>query len=657
MAYYVTLAAFFAASFFPEGRVWGINWWAYHPLWLRLALLAVGGIVPIILHLWLRNKADADLEISSRTYWLVTITVSVMLVALFWILRSRTHFLGDGYTLISLMASEQPLVKMRNLGGTILPLLVTNLLGGKTEANVELAYQLVSVGSGVLFLVLAIWSARKLFDNRTTQLLWTGLLITGGYTLQFFGYVENYAVFLVGVALFCIVGMLAAQDRLNRWWIVPASALAVFLHIFGAVFLPAAAYILVRETNISGRFHRMSTASKWLLVFVGALIAAIVFMVEYRSSVYFQTALMPPITNVFTFDGYTLLSRRHILDYSNLLLLLCPGLLVLAVCLPWGSWRKTLKSPVIVFLILGSVGGLTADFIFEPKLGMARDWDLFSYAGIPVVMLLTSFALKLGLRRPLPMILGLPLLAFSTVATRAWVITEPDLGVSQFKTYFALDPIKTRPGLFALRQYYWNIGDSTLAYATDSLRARLFPEENMAKLGQQLFNRGMLAQGKQVLDRAMQTNPTYPDTWLGYALYYIYVRQFDSAKYYLHVADGLNPYSPSVAAEYGRLYYFQGDWKKAEEYWLLATDLNADFDIGLYNLAQLYLGRGDTTKYESFLTQSTERKWATWETAKELADFLAAKGSIEKARQYYALALSKGMDSSKFEMPVSSHRR
>jgi hypothetical protein len=37
-AYYTVLVAFLAASFFPQYRLWGVNWWAYFPGYVPFVL-------------------------------------------------------------------------------------------------------------------------------------------------------------------------------------------------------------------------------------------------------------------------------------------------------------------------------------------------------------------------------------------------------------------------------------------------------------------------------------------------------------------------------------------------------------------------------------------------------------------------------------------
>ncbi|MCK4461804.1 MAG: hypothetical protein KAW46_08355 [candidate division Zixibacteria bacterium] len=63
-AYYLTLVAFLVASYFPEHRVWGFNWWAYYPSWVPWGLFGLGVIAPIIVQvIWRWFEYDSHEEV------------------------------------------------------------------------------------------------------------------------------------------------------------------------------------------------------------------------------------------------------------------------------------------------------------------------------------------------------------------------------------------------------------------------------------------------------------------------------------------------------------------------------------------------------------------------------------------------------------------
>lgn len=386
IAYYLTLAAIFLASTFPTYRVWGLNWWAYFPLWVRIGLLAVGLVMPLVIDRVLnRLLSDRD-DISARTYrWLVG-GFAVVMIALFYLLRARTYFLGDGYQLLSTLGSENPFIRPRNLGGMLIQHAIFKLLNGEGEPGALLAYQTVSIAAGISFIGITIWAATRLISQYMERFLFVLLTCTGGYALMFFGYVENYSFFVVLVAAFCLLSLLIIDKKVGRLWIIPLLAVASIFHIFGVVLTLPTLYLLLYDTALWDKLSRWPAQYKILLSVLVLGILGTVFAYSYTTSWFFRLSLLPLWRNTFTVEGYTLFSTAHLVDFLNLVLLLFPGLLVIAVALFHG-WRLTGASwfsIVSIALIAFSCAGTA--FVFDPKLGMPRDWDLFSFAGVPLIL-------------------------------------------------------------------------------------------------------------------------------------------------------------------------------------------------------------------------------------------------------------------------------
>jgi len=155
-AYYATLVAFLVASFFPEQRVWGFNWWAYYPDWVRWGLFGLGVAIPLLVHfhrnrlqaIWDREYSESHRPMNAAA---TVVAVALVLPVLFYLLRSTTFFLGDGYIYLSLLAHEVPLVKYRNLGEALAHIGLKQLLGLKGESGALITFQIISIAAGVLF--------------------------------------------------------------------------------------------------------------------------------------------------------------------------------------------------------------------------------------------------------------------------------------------------------------------------------------------------------------------------------------------------------------------------------------------------------------------------------------------------------------------------
>ncbi len=84
---------------------------------------------------------------------------------------------------------------------------------------------------------------------------------------------------------------------------------------------------------------------------------------------------------------YSLISWPHLLDIVNQLLLLSP-LLPLLIVLSIKYIPRVLRHKETIFLSLAATGSLIFLFIIDPKLTLARDWDLFSNSACALSILL-----------------------------------------------------------------------------------------------------------------------------------------------------------------------------------------------------------------------------------------------------------------------------
>ena len=96
-AYSLTIAAFYAASFFPEARLWGVNWPGFFGWYGPIALLVVALVIQQIVT-WAQKT---DSPASGRRAYAPWAAITVVLFTLaFVVFRGRTHFLGDGYQIL-----------------------------------------------------------------------------------------------------------------------------------------------------------------------------------------------------------------------------------------------------------------------------------------------------------------------------------------------------------------------------------------------------------------------------------------------------------------------------------------------------------------------------------------------------------------------------
>jgi tetratricopeptide (TPR) repeat protein len=609
VAYYVTLAAFFVASFYPQYRVWGISWWAYFPLWVKFGLLAIGAVAPFAADRLIDKLLAGRDDITPKTYrWLVG-GFAVTMVSLFYLLRARTHFLGDGYTLLRLLGSENPFIKPRNFGGTIFQHWVLKLLGGKAEADALIAYQVVSFLSGILFFAVALWLAAKLFQTKLNRLLFILTMGSGGFVLLFFGYVENYSLFVVSVFGYTGVAYLATRGTVSRLWILLAQGAAVFLHIFGVVFIPATIAVLIANSRFSTWARNSKRRVQMMLVLVLLVVATAGFTFAFQKSFFFRLAILPLLNNEFTVEHYTLFSLPHLIDILNLLLVIFPGLFVGLVALSKGKtsvrWLSTIELPVA----LSVAGSLGAAMLFAPGLGMPRDWDLFALSGIPLLASIVYLLLTSRSDGGIKVVLAISMLGMLSLLPRAITFASPKLAVKHVEAYTNLDVAKSASTRFLLYKHYVQIGEPREAARIDSAWTRLDPDSYLMNAA---IENGTVADSVNlmpILRRCTKRNPLNWTAWGNIGVLALRQKAFDSALYYLQVSDGLNPYNPATNLNLGYALFNLKDYTKAERHLQEALHLDSTLltTSVLLLFADLYRESNQESKYVQTFGQIADR--------------------------------------------------
>ena len=574
-AYALSVAMIAVSAFFLDQRVWGFYWYGFFGekgIMLALLLAVLGPLAALRLPAGFRRKQDPYLD-SPRTYLLWILIISSILLSLFVIFSSRTHFLGDGFQLLVRLAEGTSPIRPWNPGIYWIQNLLYGVLGGDGRAAALLTFQLISYISGVLFLLVSAWSAWRIFETNADRLLFFLGLVSGGYMLVFFGYVENYPLFLLCVISFTLLGVLAARQKCSRWLVLLPIAVALPLHPFSVALFAPAVFVLSQGTAFGGWVNSRPLWLKLVAVTVFVLISVVVFEYFYRTNYFFRFAIVPFVQYRFTIEGYSMFSAKHLVDYMNLLWQLLPGLLVGAVLAIRA--RSLIKSPEYLFLSLFIAGSLGIAFLFDPKLGMPRDWDMFCFAGVPltVAVLLAALDVRVRAASTVRGAILMTALGFIILAPRVTVQAIPDAGVAMFDRYSDLDVFKNVGGRFLLLKYLDEKGmvqEATRRRYANTKTARF---EKWDADAQALMRKGDYLAATKLYHQALDVYPVYHNAWTNLGVCYFQRGQYDSSIACLRIADGLNPFSVNVFHYLALSLYASGHDREAERYWLKAREL------------------------------------------------------------------------------------
>jgi tetratricopeptide (TPR) repeat protein len=634
VSYYAVLGFLALALLFPDARLWSGTSLAQLPFLFQIVWLLLAALVPLPLNWWLKNQPDNPAEpvtaIRTETILLGALLVIAICMVLF---KGETHLLGDGRQMIANLAKANPNYRAREIGAEYLALGLKSLVGDGTTASAQLVYQLISWITGILFMLSALFFVIKSGRELTARLFYFLILCSGGYMLLFFGYVENYPIFALSVLWFCLAGILIAEDKLNRWIILIPTALALLAHVLAVTLIPAAVYLLFRPTAIGQKLSGFSLRLKSLLGLIAALIAVIALMLWAGHDLYVRLAIIPILADRFTLAGYTLFSPAHLLDYANLLLILLPGIPV-AVFVIFRPVRKSLsRTPAAIFLAIVTLCSLAALFLLDPKLGMARDWDLFAFAGIPILLLsLVCIVNETNSRRYTVAAMTLILAAnLVYLIPRIIVQHSPAMGASYAERCMLLDRQKNRTSLATLQTYYVETNDTAGIQRIQSIRNSSFPQENLVARAQSLTLANKLPEARTALDSAYAVDPTYSEYWTGLAVYYLHTRTYDSALAALTYSDGLNPNNP-YALQY--MAYAQiGLGKTADAKQLLQRTIAIDSTspVPLWRLARIYSDEGNRQAYLTLVTKASSLPMAAPPLIRETVTELVKERDLDAA--------------------------
>jgi cytochrome c-type biogenesis protein CcmH/NrfG len=380
------------AAFLPGPLLWGASHLAYAPLFARLLVPLLGvAILWTPLGHWAAARAGrlGALLLSKPAVAYGVVPLAAM--ALFWLLRTRLHFLGDGWLLGELVH-----LRVRFHGFDFLDYLLHarlyGWLGLQSEPAAFRLFAVVSVLAGGFYVAAAAWSARKLDDTPAGRLLLFALLLCASPVQMFMGYVECYARLAVLLLVFLTLLTLYYRGRVSLVAPAGAFALALAVHLDALILSPLLIAPLLWPP--AGRRAPRSRRALQIAVPVlaGAALAAGLLLLAGYNARWFRIDFIEKRTDhpllLPLSDG--LLSWRHWKDFANLLWLLAavPLAMILARLPGWlrrggGGPRREGGGPrnarLAAALMLGGCAWVALwMLLLHLRLGVARDWDLFA---------------------------------------------------------------------------------------------------------------------------------------------------------------------------------------------------------------------------------------------------------------------------------------
>lgn len=366
-----------AGAYLPGPRAWGFNHLAYLPVWVRAlwGVAALALLVPqtraALSRVW---QAAPDFVFRG---WLGALAVALVLSAVFWLLRARAFFMGDGYLVGELVERKIPFRGFDAMD-YLAHYELYHWTAGFTKLGSFTFYQILSVIAGALFVVGVAALARRLDWEPWRQLFVFGLAVTSGLSVLFCGYVESYTYLYLWITVYLFTAVLVLEGRASLWVASLFYGCAVSSHLTGVFSGLPLLYLALRAPVGSAWRRWIEAAVPALLVFSLAVAAHYAagyneawFRRDFLDNRHAQSLWVP-------WTGYAgFFSPYHWKDMVNLVLISTP----VAAALVLARLRTIVRGrtdPRVQLLGLQILATVAVGIALDRKLGGARDWDLLA---------------------------------------------------------------------------------------------------------------------------------------------------------------------------------------------------------------------------------------------------------------------------------------
>jgi tetratricopeptide (TPR) repeat protein len=496
------------AAMLKLGAAWGLN----HPQYIGDTLGYLLGFLIIAL----AALAFTPKPLERATTWLagrlwngaiwLKAGIAAVFTAIFFLFRVSTAFLGDGWFLLNIFGRNE-----QYTADLIKPLSVwaikqsQQLLGGYTFETSLLTFQTFSIVAGFFVVYNLITIAGLITESIKGRLFALGTLLFSGWMLLFCGYIEYYPILWLAASFFIKQAIKCAQGNARAWSVWLPFLIAVTIHAQALYFLPGLLFLHARKP-ITNLINSLASKGKWVLPAVVIVIGAAAVLAAGVVFAGGKNPLMPLLPIGHEFPNYAVVSIANLAEIANLILLCIPSAWVLVTVLLSG--KKKDADHLSTFLSLLSLGSLFFLIAMNPKLGLARDWDLMSltllapllwvicrisdWERIPGKLLAVTVLLSFGM-------------SFSYVTTNVGEVRPVRRHFDLLKHYGAKD----RPGWVSFERYLQTRTYLGLNREVSRRLEELFPYQRTYDEAIELLVAGQVDESERLIEKLVEAQPDH----------------------------------------------------------------------------------------------------------------------------------------------------
>jgi tetratricopeptide (TPR) repeat protein len=308
----------------------------------------------------------------------------------------------------------------------------------------------------------------------------------------------------------------------------------------------------------------------------------------------------------------------------------------------------------LIVLVLSTLGAV---FILDPKLGMPRDWDLFSFCGVPLAIFSYYFLLNIRSKGRLGVRIGFVsvFLGFLSLFPRAGSQTVENISVAHLIGYIDLDKARSLPVRAILIGYYRKLGRQDTANQLMRRWSSELLENNMLLKSLDLLKQNQAKPAISLLKQLLKRNPGMAAAWARLGEGYLLLGESDSALKFLSFSEGMNPYNPIALYNMGFAYYAKKEYEKAKTHFLRALEIDTLLLEPLLGLDYVYTQLDQQDKYIDILLRIGTRDDAPVQVLQKLGNYYLQKEKYQLAAKTYQRALQKGLDSAYVNQLTEKH--
>ena len=382
LLYAVVALALLLSGLRPDARPWGLHSYAFLPrsMWIGAALVLAAGLVPgVAARLGVLATRLGSLLTRSLV---LPVVVAGVAVPCFYLARLEAHLLGDATVWVGALAEGMEFHHFEPLAAFLTRWLAMLL----SPSDPATAAGALSIVLGPVYIVCTAILCRWLWRQPSQCGASWLLLLLHPLLLLYFGYVESYPLVVVLQVVFVMALAGAASGRVPTYVAAVVLGLALAAHLAAVAWMPALGVFV---------WQRASTRRARLAHTTAALALATVIAVAGAGSVGGTPGhLWRDVVGEPGLGGQSLawfFSSRHVVDWMNeMLLLLAPVFVLLAgaAAVRQRPARTTdAQRPLWDAIVTLGAGTLAVAVAVEPRIGGARDWDLFVPLVLPAVLL------------------------------------------------------------------------------------------------------------------------------------------------------------------------------------------------------------------------------------------------------------------------------